>query len=360
MEDYKATSRNGHQLTDNYDPETNTLDIRSNGMYPSNVLSNLCSNGFRLDGVVCGSMEGFLQSLKYKEKDKQLQICSMKGGNARKRSVTSWQTDQIVWWKGQAIDRQSEEYQKLLRRAYQAMFDQSERFRAALMSTRGVTLTHSSGEKNPYMTIITEQEFCQILTEMRDNYDKRNKNLEQVRPSKSSLHVVFSHGKESGPNGIKIQRLVTVAEEMGMETISIDYRNCANADARVDLLRETLNRLGGPARQVVLVGSSMGGYVSMAVANELSISGLFLMAPALWMPSEEYSVQSYQPQCDCIEITHGMNDDIVPIENSIRFARENANTILHLVPDDHRLKASHDFLDYQFKRFLEGLAEQVG
>ena len=181
MEDYKATSRNGHQLTDNYDPETNTLDIRSNGLYPSNVLSNLCSNGFRFDGVVCGSMEGFLQSLKHREKDKQLQICSMKGGNARKRSVTSWQTDQIVWWKGQAIDRQGEEYQQLLRRAYQAMFDQSERFRAALMSTRGITLTHSSGEKNPYKTIITEQEFCQILTEMRDNYDKRDKNIEKPK-----------------------------------------------------------------------------------------------------------------------------------------------------------------------------------
>ena len=135
-EDYMATERNGHQLTNNYDPETNTLDIRSNGLYPSNVLSNLCSNGFRFDGMVCGSMEGFLQSLKHKDKDKQLQLCSMKGGNARKRSVTSWQTDQIVWWKGVAIDRQSEEYQKLLRRAYQAMFDQSERFRAALMSTR--------------------------------------------------------------------------------------------------------------------------------------------------------------------------------------------------------------------------------
>ena len=181
MEDYKATSRNGHQLTDNYDPVTNTLDIRSNGLYPSNVLSNLCSNGFRFDGVVCSSMEGFLQSLKHKEKDKQLPICSMKGGNARKHSVTSWQTDQIVWWKGQAIDRQSEEYQKLLRRAYQAMFDQSERFRSALMSTRGVTLTHSSGEKSPYKTIITEQEFCQILTEMRDNYDNRDKHLERKK-----------------------------------------------------------------------------------------------------------------------------------------------------------------------------------
>jgi 5'(3')-deoxyribonucleotidase len=122
-------------------------------------------------------MEGFLQSLKQQEKSKQLQICQMKGGNARKHSITSWQTDQVVWWKGQAYDRQSDEYQKLIRRAYQAMFDQGERFRAALMQTRGITLIHSSGEENPYKTILTEQEFCTILTEIRDNYDKRDKGI---------------------------------------------------------------------------------------------------------------------------------------------------------------------------------------
>lgn len=180
MEDNKET-KNGQKENDFYDPETNTLDIRSNGGYPSGVLSNLCSNGFRFDGVVCGSMEGFLQSLKHQEKGKQLQLCQMKGGNARKRSVTSWQTDQIGWWKGQAYDRQSDEYQKLIRRAYQAMFDQSVRFRAALMDTRGITLIHSCGETNPFKTILTSQEFCQILTEMRDNYDKRDKGIERKK-----------------------------------------------------------------------------------------------------------------------------------------------------------------------------------
>ena len=169
------TERNGHQLVDFYNPETNTLDIRSNGLYPSGVLSNMCSNGFRFERMVCGSMEGFLQSLKQQDRDKQRQICSMKGGNARKRSVTSWQTDQVVWWRGQAIDRQSEEYQQLLRRAYKAMFEQNERFRVALMSTRGITLTHTSGETNPYRTIITEQELCGILTELREEYDKTPK-----------------------------------------------------------------------------------------------------------------------------------------------------------------------------------------
>ena len=179
MEDnYMNTTLNGHKQQDMYNPETNTLDIRSNGLYPSNVLSNMCSNGFRLDGMVCGSMEGFLQSLKRKELDKQRQICSMRGGNARKMSVTSWQTDQIVWWKGQAIDRQSEEYQQLIRRAYQAMFEQSERFRAALMQTRGITLVHTSGEPSSYKTILTPSEFCGILMDLRDSYDLRDKTKE--------------------------------------------------------------------------------------------------------------------------------------------------------------------------------------
>lgn len=179
-EDYKATIRNGHTLKDMYNPETNTLDIRSNGLYPSNVLSNMCSNEFRFDGIVCGSMEGFLQSLKRAEPDKQRKICGMKGGLARKMSISSWQADQMVWWKGQAICRQSYDYQQLIRRAYQAMFDQSERFRVALMQTRGIILVHTSGEINPFKTILTPSEFCSILTELRDSCGWSDKSMEIV------------------------------------------------------------------------------------------------------------------------------------------------------------------------------------
>ena len=157
------------------------VDIWSKSDYPADVLSNLCSNGFRFDGMVCGSMEEFLQSLKQKDKYKQRQICSMKGKNAKKMTSTGWQTDQIVWWKGVAIDRQSEEHKQLVRRAYQAMFGQNERFRTALMSTRGQRLFHSRGESNPFKTILTEDELCTILAELRDNYDKRDKGVERKK-----------------------------------------------------------------------------------------------------------------------------------------------------------------------------------
>ena len=155
------------------------LDIWSKSPYPANVLSNLCSNGFRFEGVLCGSMEGFLQSLKYQNIDKQRQICSMKGKNAKNMTSTHWQTDQIVWWKGIAINRQSLDFQDLIRRAYQAMFEQNERFRIALMSTRGMKLYHSQGEQNSFKTILTESEFCSTLTEIRESYDVLHNETQQ-------------------------------------------------------------------------------------------------------------------------------------------------------------------------------------
>jgi len=72
-------------------------------------------------------------------------------------------------------------YRSTISAAYLSMFQQNERFRTALMSTRGMTLYHSRGEQNPYKTILTEREFCQILTELRDNYDKRDKHLGSIK-----------------------------------------------------------------------------------------------------------------------------------------------------------------------------------
>ena len=105
----------------------------------------------------------------------------MKGRKAKNMSASDWQTDQIVWWKGKAIDRQSKEFMELVCRAYRAMFEQNKNFRAALMSTRGMTLYHTKGEHNPFKTILTEKEFCSILTDIREQYDKRDKQTEKLQ-----------------------------------------------------------------------------------------------------------------------------------------------------------------------------------
>ena len=151
-------------------------------------------------------MEDFLQSLKYEDPNRQRQICSMKGRNAKRQSTTTWQTDQVVWWRGRALDRQGTEYQDLLRRVYQAMFDQNERFRAALMASRGRRLYHSQGNNDSYRTILTEQEFCTILTEIREAYDVRDK---QLPPPPRIVCFALNELLESAEDPLETLRMIS-------------------------------------------------------------------------------------------------------------------------------------------------------
>jgi alpha/beta superfamily hydrolase len=160
--------------------------------------------------------------------------------------------------------------------------------------------------------------------------------------------VIFSHGKESGPHGIKIQLMAEIAVKHGHQTLSIDYTTCKDENERVDLLRENL--VPYKKEKKILVGSSMGGYVCAVMATEIEVAGLFLLCPALNMP--DYKVQTYTPKTTNIEIIHGWNDEVVPSQNSIAFAKQNLAT-LHLVDDNHRLSKSHKFLGESFDNFLE-------
>ena len=144
------------------------IDIWSKSDYPADVLSNLCSNGFRFDGMVCGSMEGFLQSLKFQDISKQREICALSGKEAKDSSTTVWQSTQTIYWQEHVIHRQSQTFKTLIKRAYKAFYTQNKSFREALLSTRGKRLYHIGGVTDSYKTILTEVEFCSILTELRD------------------------------------------------------------------------------------------------------------------------------------------------------------------------------------------------
>ncbi|MBN8110567.1 YqiA/YcfP family alpha/beta fold hydrolase, partial [Vibrio vulnificus] len=81
----------------------------------------------------------------------------------------------------------------------------------------------------------------------------------------------FSHGKESGPWGSKIKRLASTAERFGYQVDSIDYTDMLDPDLRVERL---LNVLSGIEEEVTLVGSSMGGYVSLVASESVATKGL--------------------------------------------------------------------------------------
>ena len=164
-----------------------------------------------------------------------------------------------------------------------------------------------------------------------------------------SLTVVFSHGKESGPWGRKITAMAALARDLGLAVESVDYRGMEDPAERVEKLVTAAARIQKP---LVLVGSSMGGHVSAAAAGRLRPRGLFLLAPAFYMPGFE----AYTPRdVPCpTAIVHGWHDDIVPVENSIRWAREH-HAALHVLNSDHRLEDRIEAICSLLKSFLAEL-----
>lgn len=168
------------------------------------------------------------------------------------------------------------------------------------------------------------------------------------------LDVVFSHGKESGPWGTKIRQLSDTAETLGCRVDSLDYRHTVDPDQRVVQLTDYLQDKT-PA-QTVLVGSSMGGYVTLQAAKNFAAAGVFVLAPAIYMPGYEHTAP--RVRIPNLAMVHGWQDDIIPVEHSIRFATDQRCT-LHLVDDDHRLIHSLDTLDAWFRHYLQDLLSKL-
>ena len=145
------------------------MDVGSRGSYPANALSNFSAHAFVIDEIACASMEGFLQSIKFKSVDMQKVICTYIGFGAKKAgSKKNWQEKQTLWWKGVPINRHSDRYQQLITRAYDCMFDQCESFRNALKAAgKNAVFTHSMGSSNESATVLTEREFCSQLMRLK-------------------------------------------------------------------------------------------------------------------------------------------------------------------------------------------------
>ena len=161
-------------------------------------------------------------------------------------------------------------------------------------------------------------------------------------------YVCFSHGKESGPWGTKIAAMADLARDRGLDVESIDYRGMDDPAARVAKLVAHCAPLGRP---LVLVGSSMGGHVAAAASAQLpDVRGLFLIAPAFFIPG--YEALTPEPRAGQITIVHGWRDDVVPAANSIRFAAQ-YRAGLHLIDGDHRLTEHIFEINRCFDWFLD-------
>jgi pimeloyl-ACP methyl ester carboxylesterase len=162
--------------------------------------------------------------------------------------------------------------------------------------------------------------------------------------------VVFSHGQESGPWGTKIRAMAELVKGLGCAAESIDYQGIADPTERVE---KCLRECAEIDDRLILVGSSMGGHVATAAAERVGAAGLFVLAPAYYM--EGYEALTPPPPDLPICIVHGWHDDIVPVDNSIRYARECSAT-LHIVDGDHRLTGNIDEINEYLRQFIVGIA----
>lgn len=178
------------------------------------------------------------------------------------------------------------------------------------------------------------------------------------KPLQTDCLVVFSHGKESGPWGSKIQALASIATRLEMQVMSLNYREHPHGvihdqDAAGEPERRVAQLIATdlpPHRQLILVGSSMGGYVATVASKQLKPAGLFLLAPAFFLPG--YAIQDFEASARATLLVHGWNDDVVPVNHSIRFARA-TRCQLHLLDGDHRLNDALPTIEPLFESFLK-------
>ena len=163
--------------------------------------------------------------------------------------------------------------------------------------------------------------------------------------------VYFAHGQESGPWGTKIKRFAQVAENLNFRVVSPDYSGIKSGYGRVEKL---LSLQSSATEQLILVGSSMGSWVSLCASEKLKPKGLFLMASAVGL--ENLEPTSPKPIAEKTLMVHGWNDEVVPVANAINFAR-NYQVPLHLLPADHRLITQLDSVTNIFQNFLQQCLE---
>ncbi|RUL80015.1 alpha/beta hydrolase [Dyella choica] len=172
-------------------------------------------------------------------------------------------------------------------------------------------------------------------------------------------HIILSHGSDTGPDATKVSVLAKLAQSMGWTTERPDYReddklgHAESIEPRIARLHQRIAACDAPP---VLVGSSMGAFVSGLVSLEVPVAGLFLLATPALIPGNDlaFDVRLDVPAL----LIHGWRDEVCPLDEIYEFAGRRELPLL-IVNDDHRLGEHVDSIGRQFGFFLQQLASQA-
>ena len=158
-------------------------------------------------------------------------------------------------------------------------------------------------------------------------------------------HAILSHGLESGPEATKVTALAAVCEARGWTSERPDYRDLdargrlGDVGARIERLEARARATTGP---LLLAGSSMGAFISGAVAARLAadpsqaarLRGLFLMAPPVAL--DVWPAPLEAPAGLPLLVVHGWRDELIPASAVVDWCMVRS-VELRLLDDAHRL-----------------------
>ncbi|HEV2538755.1 MAG TPA: alpha/beta fold hydrolase [Frateuria sp.] len=168
--------------------------------------------------------------------------------------------------------------------------------------------------------------------------------------------ILLSHGSGSSPEATKVSALVALAEGRGWRTQRPDYReddargHAGSVAPRLARLNAAIAACGTPP---LLVGSSMGAFVSALASLDHPVAGLFLLATPEAIPGFDVALDARQDVPTLL--VHGWRDEVCPLDDIYAFAGRRQLPLL-VLDDDHRLGGSLAAIERQFALFLDALA----
>ncbi len=159
------------------------------------------------------------------------------------------------------------------------------------------------------------------------------------------MHIYFLNEQESEPFGIWTASLAEIARRR-----SCHIHHCSSPKLRPDLqIRKFLWEVDSDGPETILVGCGVEGYVATVASEALNPAGLFLMAPAFYLP--DYAQQNLRSKAGKTILVHGWRDNILQPQRSIHFSQE-SDVELHLYPAGHALEESREAVEDLFDSFI--------
>ena len=138
------------------------------GTFPK-LLSNLFPYKFKFKGYTLNSLEAFFQAIKFPQKKLQKELFKYSGKEALVLKATSdydWQKDGYIYFMGQRIKRDSQEYTDLIDELYISAI-QNPFYRNAIKNCP-LPILHIMGEVDKNKTVFTRYEFEYMLNALHE------------------------------------------------------------------------------------------------------------------------------------------------------------------------------------------------